>query len=325
MDGEPQEDILDRCIQRLLQGEPLDRVLRSYPDQQLRLRAELEPALALLQSTAPDPTPRGEYAAMNAMMRQVRAEAERPELPGVFRWLGTLRARPLAFQALAVVAAISVFGSIGFGASAATGTTPEPLRNILRMSTNNETVPVAGSIVSVKNGMLTVRTTAGDRSIELTSATRVRRGTQIVDVSSLTAGEMVVVTASEMHDGSQRLIAVEIRADAPPTPTHTAAIGAPVLPQADHTATGTPHDGGDGEHEDERHDGGAVSTPAPDGHEDEAEHAGTPEVSATSSGDGDHATSTPDHEDRTSEPDHGDATPTPDHESDGGGDGEHHN
>ena len=50
MDGEPQEDILDRCIQRLLQGEPLDRVLRSYPDQQLRLRAELEPALALLQS-----------------------------------------------------------------------------------------------------------------------------------------------------------------------------------------------------------------------------------------------------------------------------------
>lgn len=316
MDGEPQEDILDGCIQRLLQGEPLDRVLRSYPDQMPRLRAELEPALSLLRSNTPEPSPRAEYAAMNAMMRQVRTEADRPELPGVIRWLGTLRARPLAFQALAVIAAITVFGSIGIGASAATGTTPEPVRNLLGMPSNTKIVSVTGSIVSIENRMLVVRTGAGVRSIEISSATTVRRGGQLVDVSSLTAGEMVVVTASEMHDGS--LVAREIRAAAPPTRTNTAVIGAPVLPQAEGTSTGTPTDDG---FRDDSHEDGAVSTPVPgDRHDDEDEHTGTPEVSATSTHDDEHATSTPDHEDMTSEPEHGDATRTPT----SGSDDEHH-
>lgn len=326
MDGEPQEDVLDSCIQRLLQGEPLDRVLRSYPDQLPRLRAGLEPALALLRSSAPEPSPRAEYAAMNAMMRQVRTEAERPELPGVIRWLGTLRARPLAFQALAVVAALSVFGSIGLGASAATGTAPEPVRTFLGISSEPATVRVTGAIVAVQNHMLTVRTPAGDRSIEITSATTVRRGTQQIDVTGLTAGETVLVTASEMHDGT--LVAREVRATVPPAPTDTAVIGAPVLPQADDTVTGTPsdeRDGGGGEHEDDRHDDGAVSTPVPDDrHDDAGEHSGTPEVAATSKGDDEHATSTPDHEDKTSEPEHGDATRTPESGGDGGGEPEHH-
>ncbi len=314
MDGEPQEDILDRCIQRLLQGEPLDRVLRSYPDQMPRLRAELEPALALLRSNTPAPSPRAEYAAMNAMMRQVRTEAERPELPGVIRWLGTLRARPLAFQALAVVAAIAVFSSIGLGASAATRTAPEPVRNLLGISSNSETVRVTGSIVSVENRMLVVRTTTGDRSIEISSATMVRRGGQLVDVASLTAGETVLVAASRMHNGS--LVAREVRAALPPTPTDTAVIDAPVLPQAGDNATGTPSDerDGGGEHEDDRRGDGAVSTPAPDDG-----HDGTPEAAATSKHDDEHATSTPDHEDKTSEPEHGDATRTPEGGGDGGG------
>lgn len=321
MDGEPREDILDRCIQRILQGEPLDRVLRSYPDQQPQLRAALGPALALIESNTPEPSPRAEYAAMSAMMRQVHNEAARPPLPGVLRWLGTLRARPLAFQALAVIAAITVFSSIGLGASAATGTTPEPVRNFLGISTNPTGVRIAGSIVSVESRMLVVHTQAGDRAIEITAATAFRRGSQSIDAASLAAGEAVLVTASEMHDGA--LVAREVRVAPPPTPTDTAVIGAPGLPQTDDTTAGTPSDApdGSGDHGDDA--GGASSTPEPDDGDDEEEHAGTPKASATSKGDDDHTTRTPDHEDKTPDSDDGDATKTPD-DGDGGDDDDEH-
>ena len=318
MDGEPQEDILDRCIQRLLQGEPLDRVLRSYPDQQPQLRTALEPALALLRSNTPEPSPHAQYAAMNAMMRQVHTEAERPELPGVFRWLGTLRARPLAFQALAVVAAIAVFSSIGLGASAATGTAPEPVRNFLGISSNSMSVRMTGPIISLRGGMLMIHTAAGDRSIEITSATTVRRGANQIDVTGLLNGETVLVTATEMRDGT--LVARDVRAADLPTPTNTAIIGVPALPQSDDTATGTPSEepaGGD-----DRRDDGTSSTPVPGDRHDDGEHAGTPEVSATSKSDDEHATRTPDHGDTTSEPEHHDSTSTP--TSGDGGDSEHH-
>lgn len=316
MEGEPQEAILDACVQRLLQGEPLDRVLRSYPDQQPQLRAALEPALALLQAKTPDPSPRAQYAAMNAMMRQVRTEAERPELPGVFRWLGTLRARPLAFQALAVVAAIAVFSSIGLGASAATGTAPEPVRDFLRMSSNRATVRVAGPLVSFQSSMLVVRTSDGERSVEVTSATTFRRGDQQIDGTSLSAGETVLVFASETNDGS--LVAREVRAAMPPAPTDTAEIGAPVLPQAEGTVTGTPSEERSG---DDHRDGAQSSTPESDDRHDDGHRTGTPEASTTPRSDDEHAaTRTPDHPDATSEPEHGDATRTP---TSGSGDGEH--
>ncbi len=320
MDGEPQEDILDRCVQRLLQGEPLDHVLRSYPDQQPQLRMALEPALALLQSTTPEPSPHAQYAAMNAMMRQVRTEAERPELPGVFRWLGTLRARPLAFQALAVVAAIALFSSIGLGASAATGSAPEPVRNFLGISSNSTSVRMTGPIISIRGGMLVVHTAAGDRSIEITSATTIRRGGNQIDVTGLLNGETVLVTATEMRDGA--LVARDVRAADLPTPTNTAVIGVPALPRSDDAATGTPSEepaGGD-DHGDDRRDDGASSTPVPDDRHDDGEHAGTPEVSATSKSDDEHATRTPGHGDATSEPEHHDSTPT----SGDDGDSEHH-
>jgi hypothetical protein len=311
MDGELQEDVIDRCIQRLLQGEPLDRVLRSYPDQQPQLRAALQPAIALLQSNTPDPSPRSEYAAMSAMMRQVHVEADRPELPGVIRWLGTLRARPLAYQALAVVAAIALFGSIGLGASAATGAAPEPVRTFLGISSSPPTVRLNGPIVTVDSQALVVRTATGDRSIEISAQTMIRRGNQRIDAANLSSGEAVLVTASEMRDGS--LVAREVRAALPPTPTDTAVIGVPALSQPDDSATDTPNEdgAGEGDHGSD-HGGNTTSTPAPDDrHGEDEKHAETPAASATPKGDEEHSTSTPEHAEKTSEPEHGDPTPTP--------------
>lgn len=298
MDREAQEDILDRCIQRLLQGESLDGVLRSYPDQQPRLRAALEPAVDLLRSSTPGPSLRAQYAARQAMMSQVRAEAERPESPGVLRWLGTLRARPLAFQALAVVAAIAVFSSVGLGASAATGTAPEPIGDWFRISSNQASVRVTGPIVSIQRGLLVVYAPSGYRTIEITPATMISRGSHQVNVTDLAVGETVLVIASEVRDGNP--VAREVRAAVPPTATPSATIGAPAPQQSDEDATGTPSEepadrDGQGDHP-------RRGTATPEGHDGEGEHARTPEGQATSANDDGHSTRTPGHGDSTRTP-----------------------
>lgn len=324
MEGEPQEDTIDSCVQRLLQGESLDHVLRSYPDRQPQLRAALEPVAALLQSTLPEPSSRAQHAAMDAMLRQVRDEAERPQLPRAFRWLGSLRARPLAFQALAAVAAIVLFGAVGLGASAATGAAPEPVRDFLGISSSSATLRVTGSVVSIQSNMLVLRTANGDHPLEIDAATAITRGNEQIGVTGLLVGETVVATASHARDGS--LIARDVRAAAPPPPTSTAAIGAPALPEAGDDATGTPSERSAGG--DDHSGAGSTATPGPGDHHGDDGQAATPPSGATPTSSESPGTRTPDHEDATPQPGQQDATGTPSGAAatatPGGGDSEGH-
>jgi hypothetical protein len=209
MDGRSAESI-DECVQRLLEGESLDDVLMSHPGMGAQLLPALEPAIALLQTPLVEPSPLARNSAMNAMMRQVRKEAARPAPAGVFRWLGSLRARPLAFQSLAVAGALVLFGGLGIGASAATGTTPAPVRSFFRISSESEhKVHLGGAIVSIGDGSLVIRTESGDRTLLLTASTIIDRGGQKVDASGLRVGEDVEVTGVERPDGG--VIARQVR------------------------------------------------------------------------------------------------------------------
>lgn len=325
MDGRRQEDIIDECIERLLGGEPLDAVLRSHPGAGAGLRAALEPALALLQAPLATPSPAAANRAMNAMLRQVRAETDRPQPAGVFAWLGTLRARPLAFQGLAVAGAIMVFGGLGIGASAATGTTPEPVRTIFRISSDSESsVHLRGTIVSIDASALLLNTERGTRTVLLSSSTVVRRGSERASVADLLAGEEVDVTASASSDGS--VTARTVHAKAAPaaiaTPSADATAPPAVAPLGDgHETPDGSDDGGDG-----RHDGTprAGETEGPDDGEATAEPTSddgeeTPDAESTKAGD-DHEgeSKTPEHSDKTKTPDSDEThepEPTSDHES----------
>jgi len=329
VDGRRQEDIIDECIERLLGGEPLDAVLRSHPGAGAGLRAALQPALALLQAPLATPSPAAENRAMNVMLRQVRAEADRSQPAGVFAWLGTLRARPLAFQGLAVAGAIMVFGGLGIGASAATGTTPEPVRTIFRISSDSESsVHLRGTIVSIDASALLLNTERGARTVLLSSSTVVRRGSERASVADLLAGEEVDVTASASSDGS--VTARTVHAKAAPAAIATPSADASAPPAAVPSGGESPetpegeHGGGgdDGEHGTP----GAGETEGPDDGEATAEPTsddeggeGTPEASSTNEGDGhDGESKTPDHPDGTKTPEseetHG-PEPTSDHES----------
>jgi len=331
VDGRRLEDIIDECIERLLNGESLDDVLRSQPGAGAELRAALQPALALLQAPLAKPSPAAENRAMNAMLRQVRAEADRPQPAGVFAFLGTLRARPLAFQGLAVAGAIMVFGGLGIGASAATGTTPEPVRTIFRISSDSESsVHLRGTIVSIDASALLLNTEHGTRTVLLSSSTVVRRGSQRTSVADLAAGEEVDVTASASSDGSVTARTVHAKAAPAAIATPSADASAPpaVAPSGD-DGPETP-EGDDGD--DGRHDGTprAGETEGPDDGEATAEPTlddegedGTPEASSTEEGDDhDGESKTPDHSDETKTPEHDDSQgpePTSDHESSSGG------
>ncbi len=293
MDGEQQAEIIDRCVERLLQGESLEHILLSYPDHRAQLIAALEPARTLLQATVAEPSPRARGAAMNAMLRQVRTEAARPALPGIFTWIGRMRARPLAFQALAVVAAIMVFGGLGIGASAATGTAPAPVRTFLGISSDSpSSVRLSGPIISLNSRTIVLRTQAGERTIALTSSTSIHRDRDRLDFSALLVGEDVDVAATE-HDGT--VTAREIRVSAG-VPTDTPTVGGPAA--GDDAASDTPegeHPAGDGDH----HEGDS----APTAGRDDGDRTSTPSSGATPKHDDHDATRTPDHDD-------GDKTPS---------------
>lgn len=287
MDGEDLEELVDRCIQRLIRGESLEGVLRSYPDQP-QLRAALEPALAFIHSMMPDPAPRARSAAMDAMLRQVRAEAARPARPGVFRWLGTLRARPPAYQALAVVTAVAVVGGLGLGASAATGNAPGLVRSFFGISNAQASVSLTGPIISLDSGTLVLRTVSGERSIALPTPAVADPSQNQIDLSALAVGENVDVTATQRDDGT--ITAREIRPaseDATATPSAGAAAASDAT--EGHAAEPTYGSG-------DRHNGQTPTTQgADDGHGD---RSGTPTGDSTPrEGDGGGATRTPDHAD----------------------------
>lgn len=137
MDRTP-EDILDECIERLMGGEPVEAVLAAYPGHAAALMPALRSAARLLSAPAAQASNAARLGAMRRMLGQIEASAK-PQITG--GWLSAFKRRPVAFPVAALVGGIALFGTLGVGASAATGTAPEPVRELLRFFSNSQ-IPV---------------------------------------------------------------------------------------------------------------------------------------------------------------------------------------
>lgn len=314
------QEIVDRCIERLLDGESLDDVLASYAGRGAELLPLLKAAGALVAAPSPQPSPAARSLAMSRMLAQVATEARQPKPEGVFAWLGTMRARPLAFQAVAVAGAVVLFAGLGIGASAATGTTPAPVRTLFRLPDDSpRSVRLNGAVLSASDTTLVIDTPDGERTIALSSSTSLLRGSLPIAWSDLDSGDVVNVTGTD-RDG--HIVAKLVSVPAVPTATPTTGLptlGATPRPDdGDRTETPrgdcTPEDGGGADnhtpeqpeasstagHADENHSATPEATKSPEVEgsrtpeptkSPEQEHDGTPgptQTPSSDSGGGDH-------------------------------------
>lgn len=200
------EEVVDRCVERLANGEPLDAVLASYPGQAGELRAILAPARALMTTPVPAPGRAAQSMALNSMLSAVQAAQTRPVARNfVLLWLGSLKARPLAYQMLAITAAALVFGGVTLGAAAATGSTPTPVRRILGISADSQQrVVLNGTIAALSNDALTLRVDGAAamdlRTIALAPSTTFVRGGRQIASADLQIGDVVEVDAAQSGD-----------------------------------------------------------------------------------------------------------------------------
>lgn len=242
----PLEEIIERCVQRLASGERLDAVLRSYPEQAAELRGVLAPAQTIMTAPMAPVRPAASSLALNRMLSEVQSAAARPrEHNFLLAWFGSLKARPLAYQVIALAGAVVLFGGVGVGASAATGTAPSPVKRILRISSDAQRkVTLKGTIISIEGDTLTLRPAAGAamdvRTVIVTASTKISRQGQRIAPGELRGGDVVEIEAT-LQDG--RIEATAIRANGEPAP---AAARTPGAAAADATsaaqvpASGTP-------------------------------------------------------------------------------------
>ena len=245
----PLEEIIERCVQRLASGETLDAVLRSYPEQAAELRGVLAPAQTIMTAPMAPVRPAASSLALNRMLSEVRSAAAQPrEHNFLLAWFGSLKARPLAYQAVALAGAVVLFGGVGIGAAAATGSTPRPVEKILRISSDAQRkVTLKGTIISIEGDTLTLRPATGAamdvRTVIVTASTKISRQGQRIAPGELRGGDVVEIEAT-LQDG--RIEATAIRANGEPAPAAATTPGgatADATSAAQVPASGTP--GGD--------------------------------------------------------------------------------
>ena len=243
------EEIIDRCVQRIANGEQFDAVLASYPAHAAELRALLAPAHTLMSAAVPPVGRAAESMALGRMLAEVRSAHAQPHARNfLLVWLGSLKARPLAYQALAITGAAIVFGGVSLGAAAATGSTPAPVRRILRISADSQhKLTLKGTIASLSADTLTLRTDGSNaldvRTVALTALTTFSRGEQRIARADLRVGDAVEIDA--MQNGSDNIEATSVRAHdaaapAAGAPTAAASSGTHVTRSPEATTPGAP-------------------------------------------------------------------------------------
>ncbi len=227
-------EIIDRCVQRLANGEAFDAVLGSYPEHADELRALLTPAQTMLRAPIPEARPAATTLALNRMLSEVQTAGARPRSRAfLLGWLGSLRARPLAYQAMAIAGAVALFSGVSLGATAATGGGSSPVRRILRISSDSQRkVTLKGSIVALQGDTLTLRPDAGAatdvRTVTLSASTKILRQGHPITRADLRPGDTVEIDGT-IHNGDN-IEATAIRTDGAPVPA--AASTASAVPDA---------------------------------------------------------------------------------------------
>ena len=202
----PLEEMIERCLQRLASGETLKAVLSSYPEQAAELRAILGPAQMIMTAPMAPVRQAASSLALNRMLSEGQAAAAQPRQRSLVRaWFGSLKARPLAYQAIALAGAVILFGGVGFGASAATGTAPSPVRRVLRISSDaQQKITLKGTLISIQGDTLTLRPAAGAamdlRTVIVTASTKISRQDQRITRDELRGGDVVEIEAT-LRDG----------------------------------------------------------------------------------------------------------------------------
>jgi len=291
------EEMIDRCVERLLDGEPLEVALSAYPEHAATLRPALESASTLVQAPAMEAPLAPRLQAMRRMLDQVEASAKGdapaawPALVGAF--FGSFRKRPLAFQGVAAGAAIVLFGGAAIGASAATGTTPEPVRQLFGISSTSVIkVELEGIVVSVDAAAGTMVVDAGGdlRTIVVSPSTEIDGddgdddADPFLTLEGIPPGAFVEVKGALQPDNSilASKIDVDDDDDAQPTaapPTATPDAVPPAVPTDDHDDDDDFDDDDaddlDDEHEgDEDDDRSGPSENSGPGNADDGEHDG---------------------------------------------------
>ncbi|MEX0750265.1 MAG: DUF5666 domain-containing protein [Dehalococcoidia bacterium] len=205
-DDQTIEGAVDRAVERLLNGEPLDAILASHPEQAATLAPLLQSADLLLSAPAFDAAPAQRTQAMRRMLDQVEASAVGTGGGGgIMSIFNSFRGRPLAFQGIAVAAALVLFGALGLGASAATGNAPEPVREFLGIASDSTIrVELEGTIVTVEpsTSTLTISANGDIRTVIVTGSTELSRGGDPIALSDFVAGQRVEVKGSLQPDNS---------------------------------------------------------------------------------------------------------------------------
>lgn len=225
----PLEEIIERCVQRLAAGETLDAVLHSHPKRADELRAILAPAQAMLAAPIAPVRPAAASLALNRMLSEVQSAASRPRSRSfMLAWLGSLKARPLAYQGVALASAVVLFGGVGIGAAAATGSTPRPVEKILRISSMSEhKFTLRGVVISVEGDTIMLRPAAAAatdvRTVIVTASTKISRQDQRITRGELRTGDIVEIEGTMQNE---RFEATAIRANGEPAPAAATTPGA---------------------------------------------------------------------------------------------------
>jgi len=205
------EDIVDSAVERLLDGEPIEAILASHPEHAGVLAPVLTSAEFLVSVPAYDAAPAQRAQAMRRMLDQVEISALGAGVVGtgsgggIMSIFKSFRGRPLAFQGAAVAGALVLFGALGLGASAATGNAPEPVRELLGISSNSTIrIELEGTIVTVEpsTSTLTVSANGDVRTVIVTGNTELSRGGDAIALGDLTAGHRVEVNGALQPDNS---------------------------------------------------------------------------------------------------------------------------
>lgn len=218
------EEALESALERVRGGEPLDAVVRDYPGHADELRALLAPAerIAREQGIAPEATPGAYRSAMTRMQAELDTQRAAREAPtGLAGLLAGWRGRSLAVRALAVVAAVVVFGGAGLGASAATGNTPEPVRTLLRLPSDSTIkVEMKGTLLSIDQNTIGVEVDGQQRFVSLTSSTEFKHGRSAISPADFVPGDFVEVKGRLLEDDSIVALEVKLEGEGAGRPDH---------------------------------------------------------------------------------------------------------
>jgi hypothetical protein len=177
------QDALQRCLDALRAGEPLDAVLAAYPQYAAELREEvaLVQNLQRLANVVPAPDAAATSRAAALMNQELLAAQAAEGQPRASFW-GGFFVRSLAGAALVAVVALIVAGGLFSGVFDNSGGAVEA-------------ATLEGVVVEADAGTLTLQTSDGLASIQLDGATITDESGAPLDAAGLDIGEGVVIKA----------------------------------------------------------------------------------------------------------------------------------